>query len=189
MKPMAQVMLALSVIACACNNTVPSTNSTLFSSKSETHPVRETGIQATKEDEVKQKILNDVSIETEGGVEVNRAFLTYETDEQVPSSNLTSAGKPIYLNLVLTKGWKEEMGEVSIGASEKISTDDGTILLNEGDLFEKYNSISAEDSKFIKLKAVVNKPSASIEYYIADYKVWDKNGKGMIRGSYRFFLQ
>jgi hypothetical protein len=189
MKRMVQTLLALSVIVSACNNTVPSNNSTLFSSKTESHEAKEVDMQATNEEEDKQKILNDVSIEAEGGVEVSRAFLTYETDEPVPPSNLTSIGKPIYLNLVLSKGWREEMGEVSIGASEKISTDDGTILSNDGDLFEKYSSISAEDARYIKLKAVVNKTSPSIKYFIVDYKVWDKNGKGMIRGSYRFFIQ
>jgi hypothetical protein len=188
MKRVVQTLLAISIV-CACNNTVPSNNSTLFSSKSENHPANESDIQPTIEDGTEQKILKDVSIETEGGVAVDRAFLSYETDEPVPFSNVTSVGKPIYLNILLTKGWNEEMGEVSIGASQKISTDDGTILLIDGDLFEKYNSISAEDAKYIKLKAVVNKASPSIRYFVVDYRVWDKKGKGIIRGSYRFFVQ
>ena len=188
MKRVVQTLLAISIV-CACNNTVPSNNSTLFSSKSENHPANESDIQPTIKDGTEQKILNDVSIESEGGIEVDRAFLSYRTDEPVPSSNLTSVGTPIYLNILLTKGWNEEMGEVSIGASQKISTDDGTILLNDGDLFEKYNSISAEDAKYIKLKAVVNKASPSIRYFVVDYRVWEKKGKGIIRGSYRFFVQ
>jgi hypothetical protein len=189
MKHVVQKLLAVSVIVSGCNNTVPSADSNLFSSKNERHILKESELQATQEDEGAKKILNDVSIETAGGVEINRAFLSYETDEKVPSSNITSIGKPIYLNLDIKKGWKEEMGEVSIGASQKVSTDDGTILLDDGDLFEKYNSISAEDAKYIKLKAVVNKAAPSIKFFVVDYKVWDKKGKAMIKGSYRFFLQ
>ena len=188
MKQMIRAVLCLTFIVSACNNTVPA-DSNLVSSKDESNDLNGMEVQPAKEEVGNQKIANDISIATSGSVELNRTFLSYESDEPVPSSNTTSVGKPIYLNLVLTKGWKEEMGEVSIGASQKVSSDDGTVLLNDTDLFENYKSISAEDGKYIKLKAVVNKLSPNIKYFIVDYKVWDKKGKGTITGSYRFYIQ
>jgi len=188
MKQVAQAFLCLTFIISACNDTVPSADSNLLSSKDENNELNDVQAQSAKEETGTQKISNDISIATSGGPELKRTFLSYETDEQVPSSNTTSPGKPIYLNVILSKGWKEEMGEVAIGASQKISSDDGTVLVNDTDLFENYKSISAEDAKYIKLKAVVNKLSPNIRYFIVDYKVWDKNGHGMIKGSYRFFV-
>ncbi|MGZ3852858.1 MAG: hypothetical protein ACXVBX_08710 [Flavisolibacter sp.] len=187
MKQMIQAFLCLTFIVSACNNTVPA-DSNLVSSKDESNELNGMEVQPAKEEVGNQKIANDISIATSGGVELNRTFLSYESDEPVPSSNTTSVGKAIYLNLVLSKGWKEEMGEVSIGASQKISTDDGTVVLDNADLFDNYKSISAEDAKYIKIKAVVNKLTPNIKYFIVDYKVWDKNGSGMIKGSYRFYV-
>lgn len=171
----------------SCTNTTPTTTPSIYASENDNKNKLEETLAS--EDENRQPILNDISIETDGGVELNRAFLSYETDELVPASNITSIGKPVYLNLNITKGWKEEMGEVALGASEKISTDDGTVLLNESDLFQNYKSISAEDAKLIKLKAVVTRIAAPIKYFIVDYKVWDKNGRGIIKGSYKFFVE
>lgn len=189
MKQAVRALLCLSLIASACNNTVPRSDSNLVSSNDEKGELKEMDMQSPKEDSVEQKIANDISIATSGGVELKRAFLSFETDELVPSSNTTSVNKSIYLNLVLSKGWTEEMGEVSIGASQKISTDDGTVLLDNADMFDNYKSISAEDAKYIKLKAVVTRTAPKIRYYIVDFKVWDKNGKGTVTGSYRFFVQ
>ena len=189
MKQVAKRLLCLSLIVSACNNTVPRSDSNLISSNDGKDELNETAVQYEKEDSSTQKISNDISIATSGGVELKRTFLSYESDDPVPSSNTTSVGKPIFLNLVLSKGWKEEMGEVAIGASQKISNDDGTILLDNADMFDNYKSISAEDAKYIKLKAVVTRAAANIKYYIVDFKVWDKNGKGTVTGSYRFFVQ
>jgi hypothetical protein len=140
-------------------------------------------------DENKTQFLNDISIEPKGGVEVYRTFLSFESGDLVPFSNVTSLGKPVFLNLNITKGWKEDEGTVSLGASERISSDNGTVFLDEPDLFQNYNSISAEDAKFIRLKAVVNSKTGPIKYFVVDFKVWDKNGDGVITGSYKFYVE
>ena len=186
MKKIIPASLFLTVILSACNNTVATSDYGL-SSKKETKD--EKSDKEVKEDKAQTQVLNDISIETEGSVEVYRAYLAYESGDLVPSSNVTSLGKPIYLNLNITKGWKEEMGEVSIGASEKISTDNGTVLLNETDLFKNYTSMSADDAKFVRLKAVINSKSGPIKYFVVDYKVWDKKGDGVISGSYKFYVE
>jgi hypothetical protein len=190
MKKMIWAPLALFMILSACNNTVSTADPDFSTSKDEKKKDKDDD-RNTEDDntETKTQVLNDISVETEGSVKVYRAFLSYESGDLVPSSNVTAPGKPIYLNLNITKGWKEEMGEVSLGASEKISTDNGTVLLDEPDLFQNYKSVSADDAKFIKLKAVVNNLSGPIKYFIVDYKVWDKNGDGVIRGSYKFYVE
>jgi hypothetical protein len=186
--------LALAMILSACNNTVPSADPGVLSSKADNR--KEKDDEKSKDDEKnkdgkdenKTQVLNDISIETKGSVEVYRAFLSFESGDLVPSSNATSLGKPVYLNLNITKGWKEDEGTVSLGASERISSDNGTVFLDEPDLFQNYNSISAEDAKFIRLKAVVNSKTGPIKYFVVDYKVWDKKGDGVITGSYKFYV-
>lgn len=195
MKQRIWASLAFAVILSACNNTVPSADPSVLSSKTESKGEKNGG--KNKEDdnskddreESKTQVLNDISVDTKGSVEVYRAFLAFESGDLVPSSNTTSLGKPVYLNLNITKGWKEDEGTVSLGASERISSDNGTIFLDEPDLFQNYNSISAEDAKFIRLKAVVNSKTGPIKYFVVDYKVWDKNGDGVIIGSYKFYVE
>lgn len=184
MKGIIWVVLIVTVILSACGNTSSS-------KKENVNDTTETKNNLKKEDEPKSQaqVLNDIVLETGGGVEVSQAFLTYENGDVVPSSNVTSLGKPVYLRLNLIKGWKEEMGEVSLGASEKISSDKGTVFLDEPDLFQKYKSLSADDAKIIQLKAVINSMSGPIKYFVVDYKVWDKNGDGVIKGSYKFYVE
>jgi hypothetical protein len=193
MKQMIWASLAFTVIFSACNNTVPSADPGVLSSKSEHKSGKddEKNNDENSKEKSKNKIqlLNDISIETKGSVEVYRAFLSFESGDLVPSSNVTSPGKPVYLNLNVTKGWKEDEGTVALGASERISSDNGTVFLDEPDLFQNYNSISAEDAKFIRLKAVVNSKTGPIKYFVVDYKVWDKNGDGVITGSYKFYVE
>src|SRR5215213_2743726 len=183
---------ALIMILSACNNTVPSADPNVLESKSKNKneddekKARDRGDQ---ENENKKEILNDISIETKGSVEVYKTFLSYESGDPVPSSNSTSLGNPIYLNLNITKGWKEDEGAVSLGAFQRISSDNGTVFLDEPDLFQNYNSISADDAKIIRLKAVVNNKTGPIKYFVVDYKVWDKNSDGVIRGSYKFYVE
>lgn len=191
MKKMTWVPLALITILWACNNTT-TTNPNISSSKKENKADKsEAESKHEKENEQgnKPQVLNDISIETEGGVEVNQAFLSYEDGDIVPSPNITSLRKPIYLRLNLIKGWKEEMGEVSLGASERISSDNGTVFLDEPDLFEKYKSLNSDDARVVQLKAVINSMSGPIKYFVVDYKVWDKNGEGVIKGSYKFYVE
>jgi hypothetical protein len=186
--------LACVMILSACNNTVPSADPSVLSSKTEKkgdkedEKINDEDSKNYKSDNKKQ-VLNDISIETKGNVELSRAFLAFESGDLVPSSNVTALGKPVYLHLNIAKGWKEDEGTVSLGASERISSDNGTVFLDEPDLFQNYSSLSAEDAKFIRLKAVVNRMTGPIKYFVVDYKVWDKNGDGVIKGSYKFYVE
>lgn len=176
MKKILLQFIAFTFIISACNNS------------SKTKSSSETKDKADKKESTTQ-VLNNISVKTEGNVEVYRAFLSYEDGSMVPSSNKTALGKPIYLNLNITEGWKEENGEVSLGASEKISTDNGTVILEAPDLFSNMGSSKAGDAKFVRLKALINNMSGPIEYFVVDYKVWDKKGDGVVKGSYRFYVE
>jgi hypothetical protein len=195
MKQRLWASLVFAMVLSACNNTVPSADPAVLSSKTQNRneksddKKKEDDHSENDKDENKTRFLNDISIEPKGGVEVYRTFLSFESGDLVPSSNVTSLGKPVFLNLNITKGWKEDEGTVSLGASERISSDNGTVFLDEPDLFQNYNSISAEDAKFIRLKAVVNSKTGPIKYFVVDFKVWDKNGDGVITGSYKFYVE
>lgn len=192
MKHALMAFFALSLFFSACNNssqTATKSSTTTDKNKDGKEEKEENEKKENKKEESEIQILNDISITTEGDVEVYRTFLSYEDGSLVPSSNTTSLGKPIYLNINITKGWHEENGEVSLGASERISTDNGTVFLDAGDLFKNRNSLNAEDAKFIRLKAVVNSMTGPINYFVVDYKVWDKKGNGEIKGSYKFYIE
>jgi hypothetical protein len=190
MKQLCRFSLVLIVILSACNDNLPAADPNGANSKNKNNIEKNNELTKEEVSEVnKTQILNDVSIETKGDVEVYRTFLSYESGDLVPSSNTTSLGQPVYLNLNITKGWKENEGTVSLGASERISSDNGTVFLDEPDLFQNYSSLSAEDAKFIRLKAVINSKSGPIKYFVVDYKVWDKKGDGTITGSYKFYVE
>ncbi len=57
------------------------------------------------------------------------------------------------MRLIIGDGWKEQDGKVSIGAAEKIETNDGEVILDEKDLFAAMPVINADDAKFITLTA------------------------------------
>src|SRR5213080_1757856 len=107
MEKIISACFALAMIFSSCNNSTPAANPQLSSSQK-----KETGEKKNRDKDT-AKILNDISVQTESGVEVDKAFLSYEDGSLVPSPNLTSLNKPIYLNLNIAKGWVEEMGESS----------------------------------------------------------------------------
>lgn len=195
MKKIVLLFFAFSLIAC---NDESSSKKKIKSSQSsndenneeedeETKPIKKKKKQDEEESTI--QVLNNIDIESKGGVKVYRTFLSYSDGSLVPSSNTTQLQQPIYLNINVEKGWEEEDGKVSIGASEKITTDNGTVLLEEADLFKNTTSLSADDAKFIRLKALINNMSGPINYFVVDFKVWDKNGDGVIKGSYKFSIE
>jgi len=136
----------------------------------------------------KIKILNDIELES-NGVNVLQAFLLYDDGTLVPKTNETGVGKPVKIRLVIDNGWKEQDGKVSIGASEKIETSDGEIVLDEKDLFTAMPTINAEDAKFITLTANISRLDKLYDYFLVSFRVWDKNGTGQITGNYKLYIK
>jgi len=93
------------------------------------------------------------------------------------------------MRLVIGEGWKEQDGRVSIGASEKIETSDGEVVLDEKDLFAAMPTLDANDAKFITLTANISRLDKLYDYFLVSFKVWDKNGSGEISGNYKLYIK
>lgn len=136
------------------------------------------------------QLLNGIELNTHD-VQVYRASLSLESVDLLPSNNTVVLGEKISLILNIAKGWTEIDGKSFIGASEKITTDNGSVILDSDDLFAAYNQgMNATDAKVITLKARITKaPAIPVDYYIVNFKVWDKKGSGVISGKYKFYIK
>ncbi|HVE62102.1 MAG TPA: hypothetical protein VNA26_09790 [Chitinophagaceae bacterium] len=134
------------------------------------------------------KIKNDIKLES-NGINVLQAFLLYDDGTLVPETNETGVGKPVKMRLVIDKGWKEQDGKVSIGASEKIETSEGQVILDEKDLFASMPSINADDAKIITLTANISQLDKLYDYFLVTFRVWDKNGPAQVNGNYKLYIK
>jgi hypothetical protein len=134
------------------------------------------------------KIRNNIQLKTKDVI-VSQAFLMYADGSLVPQSNETTVNRAVKIRFVVDEGWVENNGRVSLGAAEKIQTNDGRVILDEKDLFRNSKHIDANDSHFITLTANVSKMEKSYEYLTVSFRVWDKNGSGEITGNYRLYVK
>ena len=134
------------------------------------------------------RIYNNIEL-TSPGLKISKAYLVYEGGGRVPDDNFVDFKKWIKMQLQVDSGWVVNNGKIMLGASEKIIAENGTVILEENDLFKKYpDGIAAEDAKFIVLSAGVNlKEGAAPTSFTVSFKVWDKNGNGYAEGSYQLF--
>lgn len=135
------------------------------------------------------RLYNDITA-TATTLKLSRAYLQFKNGDPVPEGNLTDFTQPVVLHLEIDGGWKVDNGKVAIGAGEKLVAEDGTVLLNEADLFEgdKGNNISESDARFIQLTARFNtKENTRPKVFTVYFRVWDKNGDGVIEGSYKLY--
>ncbi len=165
----------------SCNNDPE--NASVIKNKAETSQKKtEVNLRNNK------KVRNDINIKAEG-INFSQAFLLYEDGTLVPESNETGVGKPVKMRLIIDGGWKEQDGKVSIGASEKIETSDGGVVLDEKDLFADMPIINANDAKVITLTANISRLDKLYDYFLVSFKVWDKNGTGQITGNYKLYIK
>ena len=150
-----------------------------------------------KKDEVKgtakvkdgTRIYNDIQLQT-NKLKVSKAYLVMKDGSAMPEGNLVDFEKPINVQLVIDEGWTEQNGKVFLGASEKIAAEDGTVILDEKDLFSgKYSDgISATDAKEVGLTASLTlKKGLPPATFTVSFKVWDKKGEGYVEGSYKLY--
>lgn len=134
------------------------------------------------------KIRNGIELQAKG-LEAEQAFLTFEDGSLVPEGNKTTTNQAVKLHLIIS-GWKEENEMVFPGASEKIETNDGGLVLDEPDLFSTYDAtgIKRDDAKSIYLSATITKMEKLYDYFLVSFRVWDKKGDGEITGSYKLHL-
>jgi len=91
----------------------------------------------------------------------------------------------------LDTGWVKENGKSFIGASERISTSAGKVVVNADDIFKDYEvtGVDMEDAKFISLSAVIKQADPGLDEFVVKFRVWDKKGSGEIRGKYNFKIK
>lgn len=134
------------------------------------------------------KIRNNIDLRAKD-LQVSQAFLLYEDGKLVPESNEAAVGQPVRLRLVVDGGWKENNGTVSLGASEKIETNDGQVVVDEKDMFASIPSVTVQDAKFITLTATISQMDKLYDYFLVSCRVWDKNGPGEVTASYRLYIK
>jgi len=134
------------------------------------------------------RVYNNIQLNSTG-VKVDKAYLLFDNGQRVPDDNFVDFNGPVKMQILIDSGWVEENGKVLLGASEKIITEKGEVLLEEADLFEKYpDGISAEDSKSIYLSATVKlKEGIPPTSFTVSFRVWDKKGSGFVEGSYKLY--
>ena len=137
--------------------------------------------------ESSNKVRNNIQLQS-SGMQVSQAFLLYEDGALVPADNITNVGRPVKLRLIIDGGWNEQDGNVFIGASEKIETSDGQVVLDEKDLFANTPYVSAEAAKYITLTATISGLDKLYDYFLVSFRVWDKKGKGEVKGSYKLYI-
>lgn len=134
------------------------------------------------------KIRNGILL-NENGLKVSSAYLSYEDGSLVSNENSIDIGKKVIMHLKVSE-WKVIDGKVYLGAGEKVSTSEGDVFLDEKDLFTTYDDsgVSAEDAESITLSAVITQVSKIFDYFLVEFKVWDKRSNNSVSGSYKLYM-
>jgi hypothetical protein len=134
-------------------------------------------------------IKNEIEIEATG-VKLKEAYLVDENNNLL-KENKTGILQKIYLVLKADTGWVKENGKSYIGASERISTPDGRVIVDAADVFKEYETtgLPADKAETVSLSAIITKADPGLDHFTVNFKVWDKKGKGEIKGKYSFSLK
>jgi hypothetical protein len=134
-------------------------------------------------------IKNDIDLEVTG-VKLKGAYLL-DASYRPLIENKAALGEKIYVVVEMDTGWIKENGRSFIGAGERISTKEGGVLVDAEDIFKDQGitGMSAEDSKLISLSAVITDAKPGVSDFVVKFRVWDKKGKGEVKGKYNFSLK
>ena len=135
------------------------------------------------------KIRNGIELKSKGDLKVSQAFLLFDDGTLVPSSNEAKVNQEVNLRLIIEDGFTKKNGMVEIGASERIETNTGQVLLDEKDLFANLGEIDAARAEALTLKAVITRLDKLYDYFLVSFRVWDKKGAGEVTGSYKLYIQ
>lgn len=137
-------------------------------------------------------LYNDIELTATGGVQVNRAYLVNEKNEKIPPGNFVSPFEKTYLSIYVDSGWTVTEGRSYLGASQKVVTDRGVVLMDNPDLFSSMDAAGADpkDAKIVSLSVWLKLPEkAPPASFTVSYRVWDKKGTGSISGQYKLFTK
>jgi len=136
------------------------------------------------------QIRNKITIKS-NGIKVKQAFLLFDdSGKLVPEGNKIEVNQQVNLRLII-EGWKPVNGKVFLGSAEKITTDEGDVILDEKDLFADYieTGFDAKDAKVITLSATITSIEELFKYFLVTFKVWDRKSSAYVTGSYRLYLK
>lgn len=133
-------------------------------------------------------IKNDIDLEATG-VKLKEAYLV-DAKNNLLTENKARIGEKIYLVIKLDTGWVKENGKSFIGASERIVTSAGRVVINADDIFKDYEiaGLDPVDAKLISLSAVITQADPGLNDFTVQFRVWDKKGSGEVKGKYKFTL-
>jgi hypothetical protein len=135
------------------------------------------------------RIYNGIQLRS-NRLKIDKAYLVFEDGERVPADNFVDFSQPVKLILLIDSGWTIRDNKSFLGASEKLTTEGGELILDEKDLFAQAYSdgVSAKDAKLIGLTATLHmKKNAPPTSFKIDFRVWDKEGEAFAEGSYTLF--
>jgi hypothetical protein len=134
-------------------------------------------------------VKNDIEIEATG-IKLKDAYLT-DANYKPLTENETKVGDKIYLIINLDTGWTKMNNKSFIGASERIATTSGKIVVDAPDIFKDYEEtgVSAKDAETISLSALITQADIDIKDFTVQFRVWDKKGSGEIKGKYKFKIK
>jgi hypothetical protein len=133
-------------------------------------------------------LYNGIKLEAKE-VSVKKAYLVVNDDsgEMVDEGNFVDIKKGVKLILRTGDGWKVTDDRVWLGASMKVYSETGELLLNKPDMFSSIDEtgITAEDSKTLALSVYFSKFEAKQPVSLdVVFTIWDKKSSALIEGSY-----
>lgn len=134
-------------------------------------------------------IKNNIEVDVKG-VKVKEVYLV-DADYNLLTENKAGIGEKIYLVVRMDTGWVKENGMSFIGASEKILTSAGRVVVSADDIFkeQELTGLDAKDSKVISLSALITQADPGINDFEVQFRIWDKKSDGEVKGKYFFSLK
>ncbi len=134
-------------------------------------------------------IKNDIDVDATG-IKVKEVYLV-DADYKPLAENMAAVGEKIYLIVRMDTGWVKENGKSFIGASERILTSSGRVVVSADDIFkeQELTGLDAEDASVISLSALITQADPGLNDFEVQFRIWDKKGAGEVKGKYSFSLK
>jgi hypothetical protein len=134
-------------------------------------------------------IKNDIEVDATG-VKVKEVYLV-DADYKPLTENKTRIGEKIHIVIKMDTGWVKENGKSFIGASEKVLTSAGRVVLSADDFFKEQEEtgLDTRDATVISLSAIITEADPGLDNFEVRFRVWDKKGAGEVKGKYYFSLK
>jgi len=132
---------------------------------------------------------NDIILKS-NGVKVEKGLIQFGDGDPVPDANVVEFNQPVKLVMSISEGWQDKNGMANLGVWEKISTENGRVLLDEPDLFAKYETgmpMADANRLTIIAKIILKTTVPPLTTFYVSFRVWDKNSDQFVEGSYKLY--